>query len=104
MTAPTGTLQGRLLVYPGPMPMSGKPLAHPTAGMAAFTDKSGHTMRVTVGTSGKFTIQLAAGTYTAVLAPTNMGPVRENVRVQADQTLMLTILCSEDSGSCGQVT
>jgi len=39
--APTGTVQGRLLAYPGPMPSNGKPPANPMAGTVAFTDKSG---------------------------------------------------------------
>ena len=99
--APTGTVQGRLLAYPGPMPANGKPPANPTAGMAAFTDKNGHTVTVTVGASGKFTVRLAAGTYSALLAPASLTPVREHVRVEANQTLTITILCSWDSGSCG---
>jgi hypothetical protein len=101
---PTGTVQGRLLAYPGPMPANGKPPANPMAGMAAFTDKSGHTVTVTVGASGRFTIHLAAGSYSALLAPTSLTPVREDIRVQASKTLTITVLCSADSGTCGQVT
>jgi hypothetical protein len=102
--ARTGTVQGRLLAYPGPMPANGKPPANPMAGMAAFTDTSGHTVSVTVDPSGRFTIHLAAGSYTALLAPASLTPVRENIRVQASKTLTITVLCSEDSGTCGQVT
>jgi hypothetical protein len=102
--APTGTVQGMLLAYPGPMPANGKPPANPMAGTAAFTDKSGHTVTVTVDASGRFTIHLAAGSYTALLAPTSLAPARENIRVQASKTLTITVLCSEDSGTCSQVT
>jgi hypothetical protein len=102
--APTGTVQGRLLAYPGPMPANGKPPASPVAGTAAFTDKSGHTVTVAVDASGRFTIRLAAGSYTALLAPASLTPVRENIRVQAGKTLTIIVLCSEDSGACGQVT
>ena len=102
--APTGTVQGRLLAYPGPMPANGTPPASPVTGMAAFTDKSGHTVTVTVDASGRFTVHLAAGSYTALLAPTSLSPARENIRVQASKTLTITVLCSEDSGTCGQVT
>jgi hypothetical protein len=100
-TAPTGTVQGRLLAYPGPMPSNGKPPAEPMAGTVAFTDNSGRTVTVTVGASGRFTVQLAAGTYTALLAPGNLAPARENIRVQANKTLTINVLCSEDSGTCG---
>jgi hypothetical protein len=99
--APTGTVQGRLLAYPGPMPANGKPPTSPMAGTAAFTDQSGHTVTVTVDASGKFTVRLAAGSYTALLAPTSLTPARENIRVQAGKTLTITDLCSEDSGTCG---
>ena len=99
--APTGTVQGRLLAYPGPMPVNGKPPANPVPGMAAFTDKDGHTVTVTVGASGRFTVHLAAGTYSALLAPVRLAPVKENVRVAANRTVTITILCSEDSGTCG---
>ena len=102
--APTGTVQGRLLAYPGPVPSNGNPLADPMAGTVTFTDKSGHTVTVTVDASGKFTVRLAAGSYTALLAPTSLAPARENIRVQANKTLTITVLCSEDSGTCGQVT
>ena len=99
--APTGTFEGRLLAYPGPMPANGKPPANPMAGTAAFTDKNEHTVTVTVGASGRFTVHLAAGTYSALLAPGSLTPARENVRVAANQTVTITILCSEDSGTCG---
>jgi hypothetical protein len=102
--APTGTLQGRLLEYPGPMPPNGKPPTYPVAGTAAFTDKTGHTVTVTVDASGRFTVHLAAGSYTALLAPTSLTPVRENILVRAGKTLTITVLCSADSGACGQVT
>lgn len=42
---------------------NGKPSADPMAEMAAFTDKSGQTVTVTVDASGTFTIHLAAGSY-----------------------------------------
>ena len=99
--APTGTVQGRLLAYPGPMPANGKPPTVPVAGMVAFTDTSGHTVTVTVGASGRFTVHLAAGSYSALLAPASLSPVRENVHVQANRTLTINVLCSWDSGTCG---
>ena len=86
------------------MPANGKPPAIPVAGTAAFTDRSGHTVTVTLGASGRFTIRLAAGSYTALLAPTSLSPTRANIRVQANKTLTITVLCSADSGTCGQVT
>jgi hypothetical protein len=98
---PTGTVQGMFLDYPGPMPANGKPSTGLTSGKATFTDKSGHAVFVTVPDTGKFTVRLAAGTYAALFAPTDLEPVRVNVRVQAGQTLQITILCSWDSGSCG---
>ena len=102
--APTGTVQVRLLAYAGPMPANGQPPANPMAGMAAFTDKSGHTVTVTVDASGRFTIHLAAGSYSALLATASLTPVRENIRVQANKTLTITVLCSADSGTCGLIT
>ncbi|TVZ06400.1 carboxypeptidase regulatory-like domain-containing protein [Trebonia kvetii] len=83
------------------MPSNGKPPANPVAGTVTFTDKSGHTVTVTVGASGRFTVRLAAGNYTALLAPTRLAPARENIRVQANRTLTINVLCSWDSGDCG---
>jgi hypothetical protein len=100
----TGTVEGRLLAYPGPMPSNGKPPAHAMAGTVTFTDKSGHAISVTVGASGRFTVRLAAGSYTALLAPTSLAPTQEHIRVQASKTLTITVLCSEDSGTCGLTT
>ena len=48
---------------------------------ATFTRPDGHTVTVTVDASGKFTVRLAAGSYTALLAPTSLTPARENIRV-----------------------
>ncbi len=98
---PAGTVQGMFLDYPGPMPANGEPSTNPTAGKATFTDESWHAVSVPVPATGKFTVRLAAGTYTGLLAPTDLDPVRMNVSVQAGQTLKITILCSWDSGSCG---
>ena len=83
------------------MPSNGKPPADPVAGTVTFTDKSGHMETLTVGASGRFTVRLAAGSYTALLAATRLAPVRENIRVQANRTLTVNVLCSWDSGTCG---
>ena len=98
---PTGTVRGTLQGYPGPMPVNGKPPADPMSGKVTFTDKNGHAVYVKVPDTGKFSVQLAAGMYTALLVPTDMVPVQENVRVQPGRTLTITIVCSWDSGSCG---
>jgi hypothetical protein len=98
---PTGTVQGLFLKYAGPAPPTN---SSPTSGTATFTDSGGHVVQVTIGDSGKFTVQLAAGTYAAVLAPTALAPARENVSVQANQTLKITVLCTWDSGTCGLVS
>lgn len=98
---PTGTVQGKFLDYPGPMPANGKPLTNPVSGKATFTGKSGNPVSVTVPDTGRFTVRLAAGTYTALFVPADEDPLRTNVHVQAGQTLKITILCSWDAGSCG---
>jgi hypothetical protein len=100
-SGPTGTVQGTFLDYPGPMPANGKPSTDPAAGKATFTDKSGRSVSVAVPATGKFSVRLAARTYTGLLAPADLDPVRTNVRVLAGQTLKITILCSWDPGSCG---
>jgi hypothetical protein len=102
VTEPTGAVQGTFLAYAGPAPASGNPTnSSPTSGTATFTDSGGHVVKVTIGDSGKFTVQLAAGTYAAVLAPTDLTPARENVSVQANHALKITVLCTLDSGTCG---
>jgi hypothetical protein len=102
VSGPTGTVQGTFLGYPGPAPAKGNPTnSSPTSGTATFTDSGGHAVQVQVGDSGKFTVQLAAGTYAAVLAPTALSPARENVSVHANQTLRITVLCTLDAGTCG---
>jgi ABC-type molybdate transport system substrate-binding protein len=102
VTGPTGTVQGTFLEYAGPAPAIGNPTnTFPTSGTATFTDSGGHAVQVTIGGSGKFTVQLAAGTYAAVLAPAALAPARENVSVQANQTLKITVLCTADAGTCG---
>jgi hypothetical protein len=83
------------------MPANGKPPTDPRSGQATFTGTSGHAVAVTVPDSGKFTIQLAAGAYAGLLAPTDLSPVRIYIRVRPGQTLKITILCSWDSGTCG---
>lgn len=99
---PAGTVQGTFLEYAGPAPAIGNPAdSSPTSGTATFTGSGGHVVQVTIGDSGKFTVQLAAGTYAAVLAPTDLTTVREDLSVRANQTLRITVLCTWDSGTCG---
>lgn len=83
------------------MPANGKPPTDPRSGKATFTGENGQAVSVTVPETGKFAVQLAVGTYTGLLAPTGLDPMRMSVRVQAGQTLKITVLCSWDSGSCG---
>ena len=58
-----GTFQG----VAGPVSPSGQPAVGPwpLSGVVRFTDASGHTVEVTVGASGKFSVRLAPGTYTS---------------------------------------
>jgi hypothetical protein len=100
---PTGMVRGMFEVYPGPAPANGPPTnSIPVSGQATFTDASGHAVTVAVPDTGKFTVRLPAGTYTAVLAPVTPGlvPARETIHVQANQTVQVTIDCSWDSGTC----
>lgn len=99
---PTGMVQGTFKVYAGPASANGQPAADSIAvsGQATFTDASGQTVTVAVPGTGKFTVRLTAGTYTAVLAPANMKPVLETIHVHANQTVKISLDCSWDSGSC----
>ena len=71
--------------------------AQPLAGVITFRDSTtGHTVNVTVGTSGKFSLGLVAGTYTASgqtehSDSTCSAPV--TVTVQAGQLTRVSLVC-----------
>jgi hypothetical protein len=71
--------------------------AQPLAGMVTFRDSAtGHTVNVTVGASGKFSLGLVAGTYTATGqvghsdSPCS-APV--TITVQAGQPTQVSLVC-----------
>ena len=60
-------VQGTFEMTGGPMrPGQSGPSVRPLAGTVTFRDGQGHTVDVTVGPSGKFTVDLRAGKYTAI--------------------------------------
>jgi hypothetical protein len=71
--------------------------AQPLSGVVTFRDSAtGHTVNVTVGTSGKFTLGLVSGTYTATgqtkhSASPCSAPV--TVTVQAGQLTRVSLVC-----------
>jgi hypothetical protein len=71
--------------------------AQPLSGVVTFRDSTtGHTVNVTVGTSGKFSLGLVAGTYTASgqtehSDSTCSAPV--TVTVQAGQLTRVSLVC-----------
>ena len=71
--------------------------AQPLAGMVTFRDSAtGHTVNVTVGASGKFSLGLVAGTYTATGQTEHSGspcsaPV--TVTVQAGHLIRVSLVC-----------
>jgi hypothetical protein len=71
--------------------------ARPLAGMVTFRDSAtGHTVNVTVGASGKFSLGLAAGTYTATgQAEHSDSPCSApvTVTVQAGQLTQVSLVC-----------
>ena len=98
---PTGTVQGLFEKYAGPTPVKGPlPSGVPVSGEATFTDASGHAVTVAVPDTGKFTVRLATGTYTVLMAPTNLSTAEQTVHVRADRTVTITLDCSWDSGAC----
>ena len=71
--------------------------AQPLSGVVTFRDSTtGHTVNVTVGTSGKFSLGLVAGTYTATGQAGHSGspcsaPV--TVTVRAGQLTRVSVVC-----------
>jgi hypothetical protein len=71
--------------------------AQPLSGVVTFRDSTtGHTVNVTVGTSGKFSLGLVAGTYTATGQTTHSdsqcsAPV--TVTVPAGQLTRVSLVC-----------
>jgi hypothetical protein len=101
-----GTFQGEA----GPVSVSGQAAVGPwpLSGVVRFTDASGRTVDVTVGASGKFSVQLAPGTYSVAGVTSQMGAVdphstisqppceMQNVsstRVLAGHTDRITLIC-----------
>jgi hypothetical protein len=87
-------------VVDGTFETEGAPAA-PLPGVVTFRDSSnGHTVTVTVGASGKFTVGLVAGTYTATAQPQHSNaacaaPV--TVTVHAGQLTRDTLVCKAAS-------
>jgi hypothetical protein len=74
--------------------------AQPLSGVVIFRDSTGHTVNVTVGASGKFSLGLVAGTYTATGQTKQDGsacsaPV--TVTVRAGQLTRVSLSCQEAS-------
>ena len=105
-----GTVAGTFQGEAGPVSASGQAAVGPwpLSGVVRFTDASGHTVDVTVGASGKFSAQLAPGTYRVEGVTSMMGAVdphsgisqppcdMQNVsstRVRAGQTDRITLIC-----------
>jgi hypothetical protein len=60
-------VQGTFEMTGGPIwPGQSGPSVRPLAGTVTFRDGQGHTVGVKVGPSGKFTVNLRAGQYTAI--------------------------------------
>ena len=83
-------------VVHGTFETEGSP-AHPLAGVVTFRDgTTGHTVNVTVGASGKFSLGLVAGTYTATGQTThNQSPCSApvTVTVRAGQLTQVSLVC-----------
>jgi hypothetical protein len=71
--------------------------AQPLSGVVTFRDSAtGHTVNVTVGTSGKFSLGLVAGTYTATGQAKHGGSpcsAAETVTVHAGQLTRVSLAC-----------
>lgn len=87
-------------VVDGTLQTEGVP-AQPLPGMVTFRDSAnGHTVKVTVGASGKFSLGLVAGTYTATGQAQHSGsacapPVAFTVR--AGQLTRVSLVCKASS-------
>jgi len=83
-------------VVDGTFETEGSP-AHPLSGVVTFSDSAtGHVVNVTVGTSGKFSLGLVAGTYTATGKTThNESPCSApvTVTVRAGQLTRVSLVC-----------
>jgi hypothetical protein len=87
-------------VVDGTLETQGMPVK-PLAGVVTFRDSgNGHTVRVTVGASGKFSLGLVAGTYTATGQAEHSdsqcaAPV--TFAVQAGQVTRVSLVCQASS-------
>ncbi len=105
-----GTVVGTFQGEAGPISASGQAAAGPwpLSGVVRFKDASGHTVDATVGASGKFSAQLAPGTYSVAGVTSQMGAVDphsgmsqppcemqnlSSTRVRAGQTDQITLTC-----------
>jgi hypothetical protein len=105
-----GTVVGTFQGEAGPISASGQAATGPwpLSGVVRFKDVSGHTVDVTVGASGKFSVQLAPGTYSVAGVTSQMGAVEpqsgmsqppcemqnlSSTRVRAGQTDRITLIC-----------
>jgi hypothetical protein len=105
----SGTVAGTFQGEAGPISPSGQAAVGPwpLSGVVRFTDVSGHTVDVTVGVSGKFSVRLSPGTYSVVGVTSAFGAVDPNsgmsqppcqmpntsTRVRAGQTDRITVIC-----------
>jgi hypothetical protein len=92
----------------GPVQPGGKnPPVRPLRGVVTFRDSKGHSVNVTVGASGKFSVNLRAGTYTVTgrspqieqqnadgkwSDPTCSAPVTAVVRPQPSNQVVVTCI------------
>jgi len=89
-----GTVAGTFQLEAGPLLM-------PYAGAVRFKDASGHTVDVTVGRSGMFSVRLTPGAYTVAASaaqsmnglPTCVMQNSSSVRVLAGQTDRIAVMC-----------
>ena len=106
VAASAGTIRGRYVMEGGPFTPGSQPPARPLSGVVSFQDGDAR-VSVRVGTSGRFSVRLPAGTYTvsgrSPSIPEQLPdghladgrcPVPRTVRVHGGRTERLTLLCA----------
>jgi hypothetical protein len=94
-SGPTGTVTGTYIRMGGP---AGTPNV-PLPGTITFRGQSGSTINLNADSTGKFTGQLPAGTYTVTAKSSQIndgqGPCSRplTTHVQADKTVTITLIC-----------
>lgn len=95
-----GTVVGRFVREGGALAPGGKqPLAVPLSGTVRFTRSHGQSVRVNVGSTGRFTVRLRPGRYrvygrsTAIDGGKSPCSQPKPIKVRARQTAHLTVVC-----------